>query len=257
MPFIAEIPAERILGGSYGALYCIVPRDDDTALAVNRIKWESTFDRGVCPQNQEVLYRSEHGEPLLVFSICEEFPDEPNIEVNVTPNGDDTVTWYPVLDEYESIVLPTGLYHYPTMMDFSFFGCIDGLDSPEFGGEGDDFWLPPTDLGLDNSDWVFEDWYIELRMNDSTPGYAGSVQIFLQPAHAKPYDLLYGGQWRMEGDNLRLELSMDGNVWSREAFPVLIDPSGDYLYIQQAQNGQCPPFFPEDTTCLTLARAYG
>lgn len=41
LPFLLEIPAERILGGESGKLYCIVPRDENTSLAVNHVTWES------------------------------------------------------------------------------------------------------------------------------------------------------------------------------------------------------------------------
>ena len=41
LPFLLEIPAERVLGGESGKLYCIVPRDESTSLAVNHVTWES------------------------------------------------------------------------------------------------------------------------------------------------------------------------------------------------------------------------
>ena len=41
MPFLLEIPNNCILGAGYGDLYCIVPRDENTSLAVNHVTWES------------------------------------------------------------------------------------------------------------------------------------------------------------------------------------------------------------------------
>ena len=42
------------------------------------------------------------------------------------------------------------------------------------------------------------------------------------------------------------------------SFPVLIDPSGESLHIQQdRETGVCPPFFGEGMTCMELIRAYG
>ena len=66
LPFLLEIPAERILGGESGKLYCIVPRDENTSLAVNHVTWESQGN-GVWPVADEVLYREEYAQPVLVF----------------------------------------------------------------------------------------------------------------------------------------------------------------------------------------------
>ena len=41
MPFLLHIPAERILGAGWGDLFCIVPQDENTSLAVNHVIWES------------------------------------------------------------------------------------------------------------------------------------------------------------------------------------------------------------------------
>ena len=87
LPFLLEIPAERILGGESGKLYCIVPRDENTSLAVNHVTWESQGN-GVWPVADEVLYREEYAQPVLVFVNYEEWPDEPDTEINlVTNNG--------------------------------------------------------------------------------------------------------------------------------------------------------------------------
>ena len=55
LPFLLEIPAERVLGGESGKLYCIAPRDESTSLAVNHVTWESQGN-GVWPVADEVLY---------------------------------------------------------------------------------------------------------------------------------------------------------------------------------------------------------
>lgn len=47
MPFLAEIPEEHILGGSYGDLYCVLPRKDDTTLVVRQIEWLTYGNGGV------------------------------------------------------------------------------------------------------------------------------------------------------------------------------------------------------------------
>ena len=65
MAFLQSIPTDRVLNGGCGDLYCIVPRDEHTSLAVNHVVWRSN-ERGVWPVADDVLYRSESAEPLLL-----------------------------------------------------------------------------------------------------------------------------------------------------------------------------------------------
>ena len=72
------------------------------------------------------------------------------------------------------------------------------------------------------------------------------------------YAYSYSGIWRMEGDCLHLDLSDGAGTRMSGSFPVLIDPSGESLHIQQdRETGVCPPFFGEGMTCMDLIRAYG
>ncbi len=57
------------------------------------------------------------------------------------------------------------------LMDFEVFGTATGLDYPEdWEPAGDDWWLPPTDLGLADSTWVCDDWMMDLRYGGCDPG---------------------------------------------------------------------------------------
>lgn len=62
-PFIAEIDENHIIGGT-GYLYCIVPVDENASVAINRVKWDN---KTRSEKVTEVLYRSENGEPVLLF----------------------------------------------------------------------------------------------------------------------------------------------------------------------------------------------
>ena len=81
LPFLLEIPSERVLGAGYGKLFCIVPRDENTSLAVNHVTWQM-MGNGLHPVADEVLYREEYAEPVLVFVD----PEEPDKEVNLVTN---------------------------------------------------------------------------------------------------------------------------------------------------------------------------
>lgn len=264
MPFILTIPEDRILGAGYGDLYCIVPRDDNTTLAVNHVTWKSTWNSGVWPEADEVLYRDEYAQPVLVFVGYEEFRDEPDVGIHAIAGNGAQVEWYPFLDvETGDMPIPTGVDYSPLILDFTHFGDITGLDywgdSNEWEPVGDDSWLPPTDEGLADSQWICgEGWYMDLGRGNCDPDYAGIADLYYQSADGQEYQLFYSGVWRMEEDCLRLELSAGVGTSASGSFPVLIDPSGDHLHIQQSRDGYtCPPFFDDDMTSMELTRSYG
>ena len=132
-------------------------------------------------------------------------------------------------------------------------------DSGEWEFAGDDWWLPPTDEGLANSQWSCgEDWYMELGRGNCDPDYTGIADLYYRFEDGQEYQLFYSGVWRMEGDCLRLELSAGVGTSAGGSFPVLIAPSGDYLQIQKSRDGYtCPPFFDDDMTFMELTRIYG
>ena len=258
MPFLLDIPAERVLGAGWGDLYCIVPRDENTSLAVNHVTWES-LGNGVWPVPGEVLYREECAQPVLIFVNYEQWRDEPDTEIVLVTNDSVEVKWLPLTDEYGIPIVPTGEDYIPMLMDFGIWGYVTGLDYPEdWEPSGDDWWLPPTDWGLAYTNWTCEHWYIEFGWGDSDPDYSGRIDLYHQPEDGQEYAYSYSGIWRMEGDCLYLDLSDGAGTRMSGSFPVLIDPSGESLHIQQdRETGVCPPFFGEGMTCMDLIRAYG
>ena len=257
LPFLLEIPAERILGGESGKLYCIVPRDESTSLAVNHVTWESQGN-GVWPVADEVLYREEYAQPVLVFVNYEEWPDEPDTEVNLVTNDGLEVKWYPLTDESGCPVVPTGVNYAPMLMDFGIFGAITGLDYPEdWEPAGDDWWLPPTDMGLADTDWVCDDWLMSLHYGDCDPDYAGIAELYHRFEDNTELTRVFSGVWRMEDDCLRLDLSAGVGSSLSGSFPILISPSGEEMHFQRSRSGEGVPFLPDDTDSIDLTRSYG
>lgn len=253
MAFLQSIPSDRVLNGDYGDLYCIVPRDENTSLAVNHVTWRSN-GRGVWPEADEVLYRSEYAQPLLLFVRWEEFQDEPDVEVIAVANGGVEVTWHPVrnVEDGGYIVIPTGENYETLLLDFSSFGDVTGLDY------GSDMWLPPTDLGLANSTWNCGSWMLELRDGGGDPDYAGVADLSYQQEDGQEYQLAYSGAWRMEDDCLRLDLSAGVGTSLSGSFPVLIDLSGEHLVIQRDRNTYAGlPFFYDGEASVQLTLSYG
>ena len=194
LPFLLEIPSERVLGAGYGKLFCIVPRDENTSLAVNHVTWRM-MGNGLHPVADEVLYREEYAEPVLVFVD----PEEPDKEVNLVTNDGVAAIWYPQEDGYGNLILPTDEAGAPMLYDFAIYGYTTGLDYPEgWEPSGDDWWWPPTELGLADTSWLCDSWVLELRGGDAGPEYAGTADLYYSPAGYIKQDYL--GVWRMEDD---------------------------------------------------------
>lgn len=130
-----EIPSERVLGAGYGKLFCIVPRDENTSLAVNHVTWQM-MGNGLHPVTDEVLYREEYAEPVLVFVD----PEEPDKEVNLVTNDGVAAIWYPQEDGYGNLFLPTDEDGAPLLYDFAIYGYTTGLDYPEGWEPSGDDW---------------------------------------------------------------------------------------------------------------------
>lgn len=244
-PFLLNIPAERILGAGYGDVFCIVPRDDTTMLTVEHVTWvPSQYEIGSVMD--DVLYQAKSAQPVLIF-VNLVHPASPNIHVTLETDGGPNCAWFPLVDEYGMLQIP-GAPESPFLMDFAMW---------EFPGPVR--WIPPTDWELAYTSWACEHWDIEISWGDSgDPDYAGIVNLYHQPEDGQEYTLAYTGVWRIENGCLRMELSDGIGSSVSGSFPAQIDPSGDYLYIEQDwETGVCPPFFGEEMICMDLIRSYG
>ena len=136
MPVMLTIPSERVLGPGYGKLFCVIPRGENTSLAVNHITWQSQGN-GLHPVADEVLYREEYAQPVLLFVN----PEEPDMEINLVANGGTAVSWYPQEDLYGDFILPASEEGRLLLFDFSIYTNTIAIDHPE-GWEptGDDWW---------------------------------------------------------------------------------------------------------------------
>ena len=254
MPFLLEIPEENILGPGYGHVYCIVPRDEMTSLAVNYVTWETTGTESHA-EASEILYRSEYAEPVLVFVNSQGNAAEPDIEINLVANNGAEATWYPQVDEYHDPILPMNENRELLLMDFWYYGVVTGLEFPENLNEYS-WWSVPAEDEIAFCNWVNNDWSIFMYQDNADPPYAGTVELY--DISDMNYDLVYTGFWCMEGDCLRLEISDYNGYVVSGSFPVLMQPEGYSLYVEQdRETGICPPFFEEGMTSTDLWQAYG
>ena len=224
---------------------------------MNHVTWQSQGN-GVWPVADEVLYREEYAQPVLVFVNYETWPDEPDTEIGLVTNSGLEVKWYPMTDPSGSPIVPTGVDYAPMLMDIGVFSENVGPDDPEDQEPtGDDWWLPPTDVGLGNTVWVCDGWLMELRQGGGGPNYAGAAELYLTVEDEAEMALAYSGVWRMEDDCLRLEISDGVGTTLNSSFPILISPSGEEMYFQRSRSGEGAPFLPDDMDSIGLTLSYG
>ena len=153
LPFLLEIPKERIIG-EYGELYCIVPLDTDATVAVSKGVWDEINEEYIY---EESVYFSESGEPILLFCNGEGW--EPDTQLFISgPSGE--MIWYPMLDDNDC---PMSLWDdnwEKLFLDFS--SCREML-TKDYRELEDDEWMKPTEEFLIGTTWVWEGWTKDSR----------------------------------------------------------------------------------------------
>ena len=245
--FIRNIPQERVVGDS-GSLFCVVPRDPDATVVVNRIQWsEAKGDYEVMKE----LYRSQNGEPILLFVFYElgKTPFE-TTELRLTDRYGDTLSWLPTAG---SLSLPYDYQNERNLaMDFTFYSQ-EGND----GDGGSDFgWTCPDGPQLTQRLWVWNGETdkpaiatLELNANSSQENYWGSGTFiwWYESDYTTPEEV-YEGDWSLSANGeysgvLTLDMTRTGGKRYKSG-------ETDRL-IHDSFIVQVPMLF-EDYTCLAI-----
>ena len=276
-PFIAEIDEEHIIGGA-GHLYCIVPVDENATLAINRVQWNSeTWTDEVT----EVLYRSESGDPVLLFANLDGVAYEADTQVFITDNSGNTCEWYPSLDANTRVApcyATDGMNRSFDFTEYTWQNVPSYLADRLSAG-----WSGMTALGLagsqgDGMGWITETtaWetdrnaYFSLRfyLDDET---GGSVDLNWGYEDEMDFEEMWSGFWTiqtvLDGPSyVTLSLTRvggssyetsDGPFYMSETYPFLISPSGTELLVGAGESGICLPFMSQSTTACVLTQAAG
>ena len=276
-PFIAEIDAEHIIGGA-GYLYSIVPVDENATLAINRVQWNAQTQQ---EEVTEVLYRSETGEPVLLFANLDGVAYEADTQVFITDNNGNTCEWYPSLDAMSYLapcISEAGDY---LSFDFTEYAWYNAPS--EFAAWLADGWSGMTALGLAGSQRDGMGWTTETMVGE-TSRYAyfslrfypedetgGSVDLEWVYEDSADIEAMWSGFWTIQTipdgpSYVTLSLSLvggnryetsDGPFYLCETYPLLISPSGTELLVGTGENGICLPFQSQSTTACVLTQAAG
>ena len=263
--FVRNIPQERVVG-SGGSLFCVVPRDPNASVAVNRIQWN---EKTGGYDNVEVLYRSESGEPILLF-ISNDLGTVPTdtTELLLTDSHPDTLSWYPIPG---IVALP---YDYENdrklAYDFTFYSQ-EGND-----GFGSDIgWTCPTGSQLTQEVWAWQGntdkpalATLELHANSSQEGDWGTATFtwWYESDFVTPEEV-YTGDWGLTGNGeysgvIMLDLTRTGGKRYtpgeteriiHDGFIVQVPMAFEdytYLSIDKGQHGSYLPVQIEPDTVL-------
>ena len=276
-PFIAEINEGHIIGGA-GHLYCIVPVDENATVAINRVRWnEKTHTDEVT----EVLYRSESGEPVLLFANLDGIAYEADTQVFITDNNGNTCEWYPSLDAMSYLapcISEAGDY---LSFDFTEYAWYNA--PAEFSAWLADGWSGMTALGLAGSQRDGMGWITETMVGETSRYAYFSLRFYLEDETGGTVDLnwvyedsdefeeMWSGFWTIQTipdgpSYVTLSLSLvggnnygvtDGPMYLCETYPLLISPSGTELLVGAGESGICLPFMSQSTTACVLTQAVG
>ena len=270
--FVRNIPQERVVGDS-GSLFCVVPRDPNATVAVNRVRWNEA--KGGY-ETLEVLYRSESGDPILLF-ISNDLGTVPTdtTELLLTDSHPDTLSWYPIPG---IVALP---YDYENdrklAYDFTFYSQ-EGND-----GFGSDIgWTCPTGSQLTQEVWAWDGntdkpalATLELHANSSQEGDWGTATFtwWYESDFVTPEEV-YAGDWGLTGNGeysgvIMLDLTRTGGKRYtpgeteriiHDGFIVQVPMAFEdytYLSIDKGQHGSYLPVQIEPDTVLYFYPQWG
>ncbi len=142
--FVENIPAGQIAGTHMGELYCIVPFDENSTVVINRIVQDENGNGSY----ENVIYRSESGEPVLLF--CNNSGVDGDTMVTVTDSDGNKDVWFPGLDEKLMMNCPYNANYDTFIYDFSQYQEILEKEHTARKNSG---WKLPTAADLQFTNW--------------------------------------------------------------------------------------------------------
>ena len=265
-PFLGEMDANHIIG-SAGYLYCIVPLDENATVAINRMQWnENTYTY----ENTEVCYRSESGEPVLLFANLDGVAYEADTQVLITDNSGNSCQWWPSLDGMSYLVPCVSEHGDCLSFDFTEYGW---LNTPsELAPWLSDGYSGVYASGLEGC-WTTQgaawdtnrtaNYYLWFYPEDAT---GGSVDLDWQYEGSEFFEEMWSGFWTIRSvtdgpSYVTISLSLvggehygvtDGPMYLSETYPLLISPSGEEMVLGAGLNGVSLPFMPQYESQLCI-----
>ena len=261
--FIRSIPQERVVDDS-GSLFCVVPHDPNATVAVNRVRWNEA--KGGY-ETVEVLYRSESGDPILLF-VSNDLGSVPTdtTELLLTDSHSDTLSWYPIPG---MVALP---YDYENDRKLAYDFTNRG---GSIVGGGEIGWTCPSGSQLTQEVWAWQGntdkpalATLELHANNGQEDDWGSATFtwWYESDFVTPEEV-YEGEWGLSANGeysgvLMLDMTRTGGKRYKpgeteriihDSFIVQVPMAFEdytYLAIDKGQHGSYLPIQIEPDTVL-------
>ena len=261
--FIRSIPQERVVDDS-GSLFCVVPHDPNATVAVNRVRWNEA--KGGY-ETVEVLYRSESGDPILLF-VSNDLGSVPTdtTELLLTDSHSDTLSWYPIPG---MVALPYD-YENDRKLAYDFTNCGGSIV-----GGGEIGWTCPSGSQLTQKVWAWDGntdkpalATLELHANSSQEDYWGAATFtwWYESDFVTPEEV-YEGEWGLSANGeysgvLMLDMTRTGGKRYKpgeterlidDRFIIQVPMAFEdftYLAIDKGQHGSYLPIQIEPDTVL-------
>ncbi len=225
-PFIVNIPEERVIGEHFGELFCIIPRDEGSTVAINRLQLDENgnLDYG------EVIYRNEIGDPVLLY--CNNGAFESDTQVNITDSQGNVFTWYPSTDDKHGIAPVYDDNYNEIICDLTSYNDLLQNSYNRMMNEG---WTPPTADQLISTSWEAADltsdgrvveYFLDIHEDTLTVQWNDGIDA---DNHEYP-----NAQWELTNENGISLLKIDFREFAGElTYALLIsdDSTAMYTYI--------------------------
>lgn len=268
-PFISEIDAEHTIGND-DYLYCLVPIDENATVSVNLMRCDpESYNEEVI----EVLYRSESGDPVLIFASGgdDAYAYLSYIQVQIVDNAGNSCVWEPQLYTSTGHIVPcfseNGEY---LSFDFTEYGWLGA--SSELAPWLADGWSGIYAPGLEGC-WTVQaaawdtgrtaNYYLWFFPEDEN---GGSVDLDWQYEGSDLFEEMWSGYWTitsvMDGPSyVTISLSLvggenygvtDGPYYISDTYPLVVSHSGEEMVLGAGENCVSLPFMPKYESQLCM-----
>lgn len=210
IPFVTAIDEEHIIGERYGELYLVVPCDENASVAVNNVDNND--------QVTEVLYRSDYGEPLLVFANNTGYPSD--TQINIVDNEGNILTYYPVLNDMYQLTQ----YSDGSILDISPYAEILHQEYTEFQGYS---WKLPEKVDLVDTSWDTSYMLADGSMSSYHISFAAD-SVLVQSG-----EWVFTAPWTVITENGVCKLKFNPETAKESDCCILLSTEHDYIYLSQ------------------------
>jgi hypothetical protein len=219
--FVEDIPSGQIAGTPMGELYCIVPFDENSTVAINSIVQDENGNGSY----ENVIYRSESGEPVLLF--CNNSGVDGDTMVTVTDSDGNKAVWFPGLDEKLMMNCPYNANYDTFVYDFSQYQEIleKGHTSRKNSG-----WKLPTAADLQFTNWSGVD-YRGSEVIDSYKIEFGEDTAYIKWVDGDEEHEFKDVEWQLEVEKDAAVVTFNFNEFAGILqYNFLLNETGDMLY---------------------------